>query len=188
MNAMSRRVRTYRVMVLLLAAFYFVDRATQETYAWHEFGWQFRYLTIWALTMSLIAAAMMLTRTYGGADRRGAGFVSVTAVVNAIVVASYWRLYFQDPALVNGDNRHAGRLSHAASEAGAGRVVLFGEGADVDINIECAFGCERTRREGSDSGCGKAARQSDRSHDVFLLSLVLTTSDSTCARVCSLTQ
>jgi hypothetical protein len=31
-------------------------------------------------------------------------FVSVVAVMNMIVVVSYWRLYFDDPTLVNGDN------------------------------------------------------------------------------------
>lgn len=95
-------VRTYRWIVLLLAAFYFVDRITVETYDLSNFGWQFRYLTIWALTLSMITAAMMLTPAFGMPDRRGAVFVSLTATVNMIVVVSYWRLYFDDPALVNG--------------------------------------------------------------------------------------
>ena len=31
-------------------------------------------------------------------------FISATAVLNIMVVFLYWRLYFIDPALVNGDN------------------------------------------------------------------------------------
>lgn len=97
------RIRAYRLIVLALVAFYFVDRFFVENF--DEFGWQFRYLTIWALTGSLIAAAMMLTDRFGGRDDRGAVFVSVVAVINALVVSSYWRLYFQDPTLVNGNNQ-----------------------------------------------------------------------------------
>lgn len=102
---MSRTHRAYRWIVLLLALAFFIDRATIEDFAdWSDFGWQFRYLTIWALTGSLIAAALMLTRRFGQRDGRGAVFVSVVAVLNMIVVLSYWRLYFDDPTLVNGDN------------------------------------------------------------------------------------
>ena len=100
---MDRPVRLYRWIVLGLAAFYFVDRFGVETYTLDNFGWQFRYMTIWALTGSLIAAAMMLSPAYGQRDGRGAVFVSVVAVINVLVVFSYWRLFFTDPGLVNGD-------------------------------------------------------------------------------------
>lgn len=96
-------VTAYRCFVFALAAFYFLDRAAAEIYALDDFGWQFRYLTIWALTMSLVSAGLMLTRRFGQRDGRAAVFASVTAVMNMIVVASYWRLYFQDPTLVNGE-------------------------------------------------------------------------------------
>ena len=102
---MSRGTRTYRWIVLLLAVAFFVDRATVEDFSdWSDFGWQFRYLTIWALTGSLVAAALVLTPRFGRRDGPGAVFVSVVAVLNMIVVVSYWRLYFDDPTLVNGDN------------------------------------------------------------------------------------
>ena len=106
------RVIAYRVAVLVLAAAYSVERALAETWVMADFGWQFRYLTNWALTLSLISAGLMLTARYGrrdGPDGTGDGtpgavFASVTAVINMMVVASYWRLYFQDPTLVNGEN------------------------------------------------------------------------------------
>lgn len=94
--------RIFRFAVLGLTIFYFLDRALAETWGLDSFGWQFRYLTNWALTLSMVAAAMMLTRRFGGRDDRGAVFVSLVAVVNMLVVFSYWRLYFIDPALVNG--------------------------------------------------------------------------------------
>ena len=105
------RVIAYRAAVLVLAASYSVDRALAETWVMADFGWQFRYMTNWALTLSLISAGLMLTERYGRRDgpdgirdgRPGAVFASVTAVINMMVVASYWRLYFQDPTLVNGE-------------------------------------------------------------------------------------
>ena len=99
---MSVTVRLYRLVVFLLAGFYFVDRFAAEGFVWDNFGWQFRYMTIWALTLSLISAAMMLIPYYGRRGEPGSVFVSVTAIANMLVVFSYWRLYFQDPAMVNG--------------------------------------------------------------------------------------
>lgn len=102
---MSRPVLVFRVIVLILAAFYFADRFRVEEFGnMAEFGWQFRYLTIWGLTGSLIAAMLMLIPSWGAPGPKGAIFVSVVAVINMIVVVSYWRLYFQDPTLVMGGN------------------------------------------------------------------------------------
>jgi hypothetical protein len=101
---MSRPVLIFRWIVLILAAFYFADRFRVEEFGnMEEFGWQFRYLTIWGLTGSLIAAVLMLIPEYGAPGRKAAGFVSVVGVVNMIVVVSYWRLYFKDPTLVMGE-------------------------------------------------------------------------------------
>jgi hypothetical protein len=102
---MPRHVLLFRCVVLALAAVYFLDRFTVETWVWNNFGWQFRYLTIWGLTGSLIVAALMLTPRYGRPDRHGAVLVSVVGVINLLVVFSYWRLFFTDPTLVNGDKQ-----------------------------------------------------------------------------------
>ena len=100
---MSRPVLVFRLIVFALAAAYFADRFSAESYVWDNFGWQFRYLTIWGLTGSLIVAALMLTPRFGRPDRHGAVLVSLVGVINLLVVVSYWRLYSQDPTLVNGD-------------------------------------------------------------------------------------
>jgi hypothetical protein len=69
---MTPGIRVYRWIVLLLAAAFFIDRASTENFAdLSDFGWQFRYLTIWSLAGSLTAAAMMLTPQYGHRTGRG---------------------------------------------------------------------------------------------------------------------
>lgn len=70
-------------------------------------GGPFRYLTIWALTLSAFVAARVLLISYNMSDRRFDPLVSATAVINAMVVFLYWRLYFADPTSVT-DN---GQLS-----------------------------------------------------------------------------
>ena len=59
------RVIAYRAAVFVLAAAYSVERALAETWVMADFGWQFRYLTNWALTLSLISAGLMLTARPG---------------------------------------------------------------------------------------------------------------------------
>ena len=96
------RLRLFRLTVFALALFFFVDRALIAN--WDAFGGMFRYLTIWALTGNLIAAAAMLMPRYGEPDGRADGALATLAILNALVVFSYWRLYFISPALVNGSN------------------------------------------------------------------------------------
>ncbi|MEM8957358.1 MAG: hypothetical protein AAGC86_06025 [Pseudomonadota bacterium] len=96
------RPRLFRLTVFALALFFFIDRALIAN--WDAFGGMFRYLTIWALTGNLIAAAAMLMPRYGEPDGRADGMLATLAILNALVVFSYWRLYFINPALVNGSN------------------------------------------------------------------------------------
>ncbi|WP_172327701.1 hypothetical protein [Mangrovicoccus sp. HB161399] len=94
--------RRYRLFVLLLALFYTWEVARSADYA--TFGAQFRYLTIWAQTGNLLAAAAMTVPRLGRADGRLDTPLSLLAILNALVVISYWRLFLIDPSLVNGDN------------------------------------------------------------------------------------
>ncbi|QDY70037.1 hypothetical protein [Qingshengfaniella alkalisoli] len=100
---MPKCIKAYRLIVFGLALFYFVDRGLAADYA--NFGAQFRYMTIWALTGSVIAAGLMLVPRFGRNGPAGARFVSLVAVINALVVFSYWRLFFSDPTLVNGQRQ-----------------------------------------------------------------------------------
>ncbi|MCA8882764.1 MAG: hypothetical protein KDA50_03305 [Rhodobacteraceae bacterium] len=103
---MTTRVLMFRWIVFLLAAFYFAEQFwVREFGNMDKFGWQFRYLTIWALTGSMISAGLMLRPGWGTpGDARGEVLAGLVGVINMMVVVSYWRLYFTDPALVNGDN------------------------------------------------------------------------------------
>lgn len=96
------RLHLFRLTVFALALFFFIDRAFISN--WDAFGGMFRYLTIWALTGNLIAATAMLIPRYGLPDGRADGVLATIAILNALVVFSYWRLYFINPALVNGSN------------------------------------------------------------------------------------
>lgn len=92
--------RGYRWFVLAITLFYFINQffATDLSI----FGWQFRFLTIWALTASLISAFFMVRLAMGWSDKRHEVWASVTLVVNATVVLMYWKIYLQDPALFYG--------------------------------------------------------------------------------------
>jgi len=101
MNVTSPAVRGYRWVVFLLAALYFAEQFTRVSA--QGFGWQFRYLTIWALTASLCSAWFMLRQSLGKTDARYDTLASTTMVLNVMVVFLYWRLYLISPSLVNGD-------------------------------------------------------------------------------------
>lgn len=95
---MTRGVLVFRWIVFLLAAFYCARTIFFGSYG--GFGGPFRYLTIWALFLSFFCASRMLALTEGRSVRRWDALVSSTAVVNAMVVILYWRLYFADRASV----------------------------------------------------------------------------------------
>lgn len=92
----------FRWVVVLLAMFFSAQMFFIIDYS--LFGWQFRYLTIWGLTLSLISGIWMLQLSRGATSTRPDALVAMTFVINGLVVFLYWRIYFQDPALVNGGN------------------------------------------------------------------------------------
>lgn len=96
-----RPVLIYRWIVFLLAAGYAVRTLIYADFS--NFGGPFRFLTIWALFASFWSASRMMAIEEGRSTRRWDGFVSMTAVVNAMVVLLYWRLYFADPMSVTRD-------------------------------------------------------------------------------------
>lgn len=98
-----RGVLIFRWVVFLLAAGYCLR--TLFFGSFEGFGGPFRYLTIWALFMSFFAASRMMALEEGRSDRRWDAYVSVTAVINAMVVILYWRLYFADPTSVTRDGQ-----------------------------------------------------------------------------------
>lgn len=95
---MSQSFKIYRWTVFLLAAFYcFYELAFGP---WSGFGGPFRYLTIWALFLSFFCASRMMALMENRSSRQWDAVISATAVVNAMVVLLYWRLYSADPTSV----------------------------------------------------------------------------------------
>ena len=91
-------IRLYRIGVLALAVFYFAEQFVSVE-DWSEYGWQFRFLTIWGLTLSLFSAFFMWRLTTGTSRDRHEVFASVTVVVNGLLVFLYWKIYLTDPFL-----------------------------------------------------------------------------------------
>ena len=89
----------YRLVCLILSVGYFSYQFTEANY--DNFGIQFRYLTIWGLTAAMVATWLLYKSTHKGLPESYLPFVSATAVLNAMVVFLYWKLYFIDPSLVN---------------------------------------------------------------------------------------
>ncbi|WP_208351894.1 hypothetical protein [Pseudaestuariivita rosea] len=97
----SKPVLYYRWLVFLLAAGYSLYMMFFSSYA--QLGGPFRFMTIWALLASFFCASRMIAIMEDRSDMRWDAMVTITAVLNGMVVFLYWRLYFIDPALVNND-------------------------------------------------------------------------------------
>ena len=101
MEIRTRPVRIYRWITLVLALAYLAWQGWTAT-NWPA-GGPFRYLTIWALTLSAYSASRMLALSYGRITRRHEVTAICASVLNVMVVFLYWKLFFEDPALVNGN-------------------------------------------------------------------------------------
>ena len=94
----SRPVLIYRWFVFLLAGFYSVYMITTSSYEGP--GGPFRYLTIWAMLLSFFCASRVLAYSERRSEKRWDAVIAATAVINAMVVFLYWRLFLEDPASV----------------------------------------------------------------------------------------
>ncbi|PRY93378.1 FAR-17a/AIG1-like protein [Hasllibacter halocynthiae] len=100
MDRIGGALGLWRLGVFLLAAgFWLYQFATQEM---ADFGWQFRFLTVWALTLSMLSGWFVLRVSLGWSDSPHRTLMAATAVINAMVVLLYWRLYLENPEQVNG--------------------------------------------------------------------------------------
>lgn len=93
-------VLIYRVVVFALAAGYSIYEFITADHS--AFGWQFRYLTIWALTLNTVVAWLMLRLSLGWSQKTYNTLCSTAVVLNGFVLFMYWKLYLIDPSLVNG--------------------------------------------------------------------------------------
>lgn len=96
------RAAQFSLIAFVLALGYSIYQFTTQDGG--NFGWQFRYLTIWGLTAAMVAHYLLWRSRTTGTAMTYHGFIAGTAVLNIMVMFLYWRLYFIDPRLVNGDN------------------------------------------------------------------------------------
>ncbi len=101
MNQRSPAILYYRWIVFALVLGYWIYQFNQMLDPTKGFGWQFRYLTIWALTASLLSAFAVLRLSMSWTDRRPETLAGVAVVMNVMVVYLYWKLFFADRANVN---------------------------------------------------------------------------------------
>lgn len=94
-----RGVVVFRWIVFLLAGGYCLYQFVIDA-DYGAAGGPFRFLTNWALLASFLSASRMLAISERRTERSWHGLVCVTAVMNGLTVLLYWRLWFQDPALV----------------------------------------------------------------------------------------
>jgi len=80
----NRPVLIYRWIVFLLAAGYCLRMVLFSEYV--QFAGPFRYLTVWALFLSFFCASRMIALEEGRITHRFDAIVSMTSVVNAMVV------------------------------------------------------------------------------------------------------
>jgi len=95
----GRGVLIFRWIVFLVAAVYVVYQILWSA-DYSTFAGPFRFLTIWALLLSFFVASRNLAYSEHRSDRVWVVTVMVTAVLNAMVVALYWRLFLNDPSSV----------------------------------------------------------------------------------------
>ena len=98
LNFSSNFILRYRLVCLLLSVGYFFYQFTAANY--ENFGIQFRYLTIWGLTGAMVSSYLLYRSKRNNLPETYRAFVSAVAVLNAMVVFLYWKLYFIDPSLV----------------------------------------------------------------------------------------
>ena len=84
-----------------LALGYWLYQFTQNNF--DTFGIQFRFLTHWGISLAVIVHFINWRRRLAGQPERFHAFNAAVVILNILVVFLYWRLYFIDPALVNGD-------------------------------------------------------------------------------------
>lgn len=89
----------YTRLMFILSLVFFVYQFFIINYDY--FGLHYRYLTVWALTGSLIISGLLLYKRVNGEPRAYHAASAVVAVLNALVVFLYWKMFFIDPSLIN---------------------------------------------------------------------------------------
>ncbi len=105
------QVLIYRIISFTLASVYLIEQLFGFGHSLYTgdlgegFGWQFRYLTIWALVAHVLIGYGLLLSSINKNYKVNDGLVAMAAALGLYVVIMYWGLFFIDPELVNGDHK-----------------------------------------------------------------------------------
>ena len=82
---MANRTLAFRFIVFILALGYWIYQFFTVD-SWSDYGWQFRYLTVWTLTANLIVATQMLRLSLNKSTTEIPAFVSFVVVMNLSLI------------------------------------------------------------------------------------------------------
>ena len=96
MRRLGGPIGVWRLGVLLLAAGFWTHQFALQDLA--DFGWQFRYLSIWALTIGLLASAAAVRSTLDPDAEAPDALLLLAAALSGAQAVCYWVLWVDDPA------------------------------------------------------------------------------------------
>ena len=96
MRRLGGPLGVWRLGVLLLAAGFWAHQFALQDLA--DFGWQFRYVSIWALTVGLLASAAAVRSTFDPDAGAPDTLLLLAAALSATQAVCYWVLRADDPA------------------------------------------------------------------------------------------
>lgn len=115
-------ILSYRIAAFVLAVGYFFYVVATASY--NGFAGPLRYLTVWSLVMSIASFWYLIKQSRFDDAPRREGFIAANAIIAAMVVLLYWRLYFADPTSVTRDGQLANFWLEAYLHA-AGPALLW---------------------------------------------------------------
>lgn len=111
MRRLGGPLGVWRLGVLLLATGFWAHQFALQDLA--DFGWQFRYLAVWALTLGLVAGALTfrlsLVPDAGAPD----SLLLVASAVSALQAILFWRFQLDDPSVLGPASAGASPLAIA---------------------------------------------------------------------------
>ena len=101
MKRFGGAIGLWRLGVFLLAAGFWAYQFSRQDLA--VFGWQFRFLTVWALSLSVLSAAFALRLSLRTDETPPETLFTVTAALNGVSAILFWRFFLADPGLTRTD-------------------------------------------------------------------------------------
>lgn len=111
MRRLGGPLGVWRLGVLLLAAGFWAHQFALQDLA--VFGWQFRYLTVWALTLGLVAGALTFRSSLAPGAGASDSLLLVAAALAGMQAILYWAIRLEDPEALRAAGAAGGPLGVA---------------------------------------------------------------------------